>query len=186
MQGGQLTLSSSGAMSGPGWSIDSSGNARFANSAGSFSAGGGSSVNGGFSCGSIGGGAWGGPGGSTMDAKNITVFTKLGLARTSATATPGGSYKVPTNTGKLSDYITVRTEYQTITGTISGTAGGESVSGNCSIRIPTVSITINDTGRVITEILDLGSQIVTGWSSTDTVTAAFLCSQNPNQQATQD
>lgn len=186
LQGGQLTLSSSGAMSGPGWSIDSSGNARFANSAGSFSAGGGSGVNGGFSCGALGGGSWGGPGGSTMDAKNITVFTKLGLARTSATATPGGSYKVPTNTGKLSDYITVRTEYQTITGTISGTAGGESVSGSCSIRIPTVSITINDTGRVITEILNLGSQIVTGWSSTDTVTAAFLCSQNPNQQATQD
>jgi len=184
---GNMVINSSGSMSGPGWWIDSNGNASFANSGGgSFSAGGGSSVNGGFSCGAGGGGAWGGPA-ATMDAKTITLYTRLGLKKSSFSAVGDGHAHIPANMQSLSDAVKIKagpstTVYGNISGsvTIDGHSGSIS-NGRCWIDIPTYILEYNNLASVPIAVVDIGSVIVTDWNKKDTTTADFLCSKNPDQ-----
>lgn len=195
LQGGNLILSSSGAMSGPGWSIDSNGNAKFANSQGTFSAGGGSSVNGGFSCGASGGGAWGGPA-ATMKAETITLYTSLGLSRVSSgsnSANPG--WRIPTSLTTYTAPTGIKENSQgwtkMVQGTISGqTSKGDSITGSCTIYIPIYELDYTNGPQytVIDNATNIGTTLVTGWnlSNTKTATYDFLCSGNPNQETKQD
>lgn len=190
LTGGNLILNSSGSMSGPGWSIDSNGNAKFANSQGTFSAGGGSSVNGGFSCGASGGGSWGGPA-AKMEAKTITLHTKLGLARVSSGS--HAKWHIPTEITSFTAPSGIKEKdrvFKMIQGDISGqTSEGDSVSGTCTIYIPVYELdyTGGNSYNTIGSSTDIGTTIVTGWSpGTTTQTFDFLCSSNPNQSTQED
>ena len=184
---GSMVINSSGSMSGPGWSITADGNASFANGSGSFSAGGGSSVNGGISCGSGGGGSWGGPGGISMEAKNITLYTRLGLKKTSFQGIGDGKAHIPAKMESIRNAVKIKkgsdtTVYGEISGsiTIDGHSGSIS-NGRCWIDIPTYTLEYDDLVSVPTHVIDIGGIIVTGWNKTETTTANFLCSENPDQ-----
>lgn len=180
LTGGSMTINSSGSMSGPGWYITADGHASFANSQGSFSAGGGSS-NGGISMPFSGGGAWG----NMTPQEQNQIYTNLYLNRYDAGGPTAEGFKVFTSSYALSECLEITTQQKTFTGTIQGVVDGKPItSGACSVTATIPKISIKKDERLInnTSIKNLGRYIVTGWADTDTkVTFTGLTSANIQQ-----
>ena len=133
--------------------VDSSGNVNSSSGGGIASSGG-------------SGSGWTMPGGSAKPSWNYggkNMEPTLGrlyknLVLTKKVRSTGTEFKIPTNTEPLGNCISLKTNSQTITGTVGA-------DGKFSISIPTYSLSIDKNYGLIQSSNTIGSNIIVGWNS---------------------
>ena len=92
------------------------------------------------------------------------------MKRVSAGATPLGVFYCFGRNKALSECVDIKQSGTTpVQGTISGTVDGHSISGTCTVNVPKYVIDIKNDYRLVLDVSQIGTNIVTGWSKTDTI-----------------